>query len=144
MSLTILDENKQPLVNGLQTVHNGFTGGADEVLFYIKNLHQEYYYTHIKLEVLMPDLATGEIFTTSGWSIKLKYGSEQPTDKEWGDILVNNEIPIPDIGNNLNSETTTYHPIWIRVFCPGHTNPKIRQDMKFKLKYLKKLVGDNG
>lgn len=144
MSLIVLNTDKKPLTDSLQTTHNGFTGGHDEVLFYVKNLHEEFYYTDIKLEVVMPDLTEGEIFTTSGWSIKLKYGSEQPTDKEWGDILVNNEISIPNIGTQFIPDTTTYHPIWIRVFCPGHTSPKIKRDMNFKLKYFKKLVGDNG
>ena len=142
MSLTILDADKQIINGPLVTKHNGFTGGEDEVLIHLKNQHAEFYYHDVSLQVEMPDLVEGEIFSNSGWSIKLKYGSEQPTEKEWGDIIVNNTISIPDIGSTFAPDTDTYHPIWIRVFCPGHTTPNIKKDMNFVLMFFRKLVGE--
>ena len=143
MSLTLLDANKQIIDGPLVTTHNGFTGGEREMLIYLKNQHPEFYYSNVSLTIEMPDLVEGEVFSNSGWSIKIKYGSEQPTEKQWGDIMVNSEISIPDIGSQFAPDTDIYHPIWIRVFCPGHTTPDIKKDMSFKLKYFRKLVGDS-
>ena len=139
--LQILDKDLVVLSGPIQSFHNGFTGGAEEVLVYIKNNYANYYYKDIKLKVVMPDL-NGDIFSSSGWSIKIAQRSEQPTEKEWGEIFVNNEISISDIGNSTVANTETIHPVWIRVFCPGHTSSAIKADMSLNLKYSRRLVGD--
>lgn len=141
MSLIILDTDLQPITGPFVTEHNGFTGGQQEFLFYFKNQFPEFYYENIRLKVEMPDLALGDLFSTSGWSVKMKFGSEQPTEKEWGDIIVNNEITLPvDIGSSEVANTESLFPVWVRVFCPGHTNPQYKTDMNLSLKYFKKLV----
>lgn len=142
MSLTILDANKEIINGPLVTTHNGFTGGDYQMLIFLKNQHPEFYYHDVSLKIEMSDLVEGEIFSNSGWSVKLKYGSEQPTEKQWGDIIVNNQISIPDIGSQYIPDTDTYHPVWIRVFCPGHTTPDIKKDMNFSLMFFRKLVGE--
>lgn len=141
--LQTLNKDQEITTAPLQTFHNGFTGGSEEVLFYIKNNQIEYYYEDIKLEVEMTDLVEGDIFSQSGWSVKLVQQSEQPTEKEWGEIFVNNEISINNIGSSETADTETLYPIWVRVFCPGHTAPNIKSDMSLKLKYSKRIVGDN-
>jgi hypothetical protein len=142
--LQILTENQEITTDPIRTFHNGFTGGSDEVMFFIKNNMIEYYYEDITLKVLMPDLIENDIFSESGWSIKISQQSEQPTEKEWGEIFVNNEINITDIGSSETADTDTLHPVWIRVFCPGHTLSDIKSNMSLQLKYSKKMVGDNG
>ena len=141
--LQILNKDQEITTSALQTFHNGFTGGSEEILFYITNNHAEYYYQDITLEVIMVDLIEGDIFSESGWSIKIAQQSEQPTEKEWGEIFVNNKINIPDIGSSETANTESIYPVWVRVFCPGHTAPIIKSDMSLKMKYSKRVVGDN-
>ena len=141
MSLVILDSEQNALSGSLTTTHNGFTGGQSENLIYVKNNNAGYFYENIEVSVFMDDLEEGDIFSDSGWSIKLKATSDQPTEKEWGDILVNSKINIQSIGTTAGADTSTMRPVWIRVFCPGHTNPQIKTDMKLKLKYHKRVVG---
>lgn len=142
MSLTIFDKNLNQLTSSIPTFHNGFTGEAYEELFYIRNVHDTFYYEDITLKVNMSDLQEGEIFSESGWSIKLSNTSEQPTEKQWGDILVNSTISIPSIGSSEVANTESIIPVWIRVFCPGNTLSQIKQDMSLTLKYSKRVVGD--
>ena len=141
MSLIILDAEMQPITGPFTTEHNGFTGGQQEFLFYFKNEFPEFYYENVEISVTMPDLHLGDIFSDSGWSVKLKYGSEQPTEKQWGDILVNNSLMLPDgIGTSTVAVTETLFPVWVRVFCPGHTSPTYKTDISLELKYYKRLV----
>ncbi len=140
MSLIILDADKNPISSAFVTEHNGFTGGQEEFLFYFKNQYPEFYYENIQVIVKMPDLDTGGIFSESGWSVKIKYGSEQPTEKQWGDILINNSLTIPNIGSSVVANTESLFPVWVRVFCPGHTSPQYKKDIKLDLKYYKKMV----
>ena len=140
MSLIILDADKNPISSAFVTEHNGFTGGQEEFLFYFKNQYPEFYYENIQVIVKMPDLDTGGIFSESGWSVKIKYGSEQPTEKQWGDILINNSLTIPSIGSSVVANTESLFPVWVRVFCPGHTSPQYKKDIKLDLKYYKKMV----
>mgnify|MGYP001203430293 FL=1 len=141
MSLIILDSEQNAMSGSLITTHNGFTGGQFESLIYIKNNNVGYFYENIQVSVVMDGLDEGDIFSTSGWSIKLKATSEQPTEKEWGDILVNSTVSVADIGTAASADTTTMRPVWVRIFCPGHTDPQIKTDMKLNLKYYKKVVG---
>ena len=142
--LKVLNAQQQITTDPIRTFHNGFTGGSDEVKFFIRNNMVEYYYEDITLEVTMPDLIQNDIFSTSGWSVKIAQQSEQPTEKEWGEIFVNNNVSIPNIGSSSTADTDTLYPVWIRVFCPGHTLSDIKTNMSLKLKYSKKMVGDNG
>ena len=141
MSLIILDSDLQPVTGPFVTEHNGFTGGQHEFVFYFKNQFPEFYYENIRLRVEMPDLTIGDIFSESGWSVKIKFGSEQPTEKEWGDVIVNNEITLPEnIGSFEVANTESLFPVWVRVFCPGHTDPQYKTDISLNLKYYKKIV----
>lgn len=141
MSLIILDSELQPITGPFVTEHNGFTGGQQEFVFYFKNQFPEFYYENISLEVEMSDLDAGGLFSNSGWSVKLKFGSEQPTEKEWGDVIVNNEITLPvDIGSSEVANTESLFPVWVRVFCPGNTSPEYKTDINLSLKYYKKIV----
>lgn len=141
MSLIILDADLQPIKGPFVTEHNGFTGGQQEFIFYFKNQFPEFYYENISVKVSMPDLIEGDLFSESGWSVKLKYGSEQPTEKEWGNVVINNELVLPDsIGSAEVANTESLFPVWVRVFCPGHTSPQYKTDISLSLKYYKKIV----
>jgi len=141
MSLVILNSELQPLQE-LITNHNGFTGEAHEQKIYLRNYSSEFFYTNIRVLVRMPDLEEGDLFSSSGWSVKLKYGEEQPTDKEWGEVLINGYCQLPDLGTTQAANTESALPIWVRIYCPGHEEPKIKNDIKLMISFGKRLVGD--
>lgn len=141
MSLIFLDKDLGLLSNTeLFTNHNSFTGGEDIIKIHVKNVDPQYYYENIIITPVMDDLIEGDLFSDSGWSIKLHSSSEEPTEKEWGNILINSPVQIPNIGTEALANIESAYPIWIRVFCPGHTEPQIKKDMKLSLRYTKKVV----
>lgn len=125
----------------LVTTHNGFTGESNEKLFYLRNTEADKYYENIKISVVFPinEMPENAFYTTTGWSIKLKYGSEQPSEEEWAEINVNEILNIPNIGTKMEADTTSYKPVWVRVYCPGYTDPTIRTDISLSVSY-KELV----
>ena len=139
MSLIFLDENLEALTS-LTTSHNSFTGEEDVKLIYIKNNDPQFYYTGITVVPSMVDLEEGALFSESGWSIKLSFGSEEPTEEEWGDILPNTEVSVPNIGNSSVGNIESIFPIWVRVFCPGHSKPQIKKDLSLKIRFTEKLI----
>lgn len=139
MSLIFLDENLETLTS-LITSHNSFTGEEDVKLIYIRNNDPQFYYTGITVVPSMIDLEEGALFSESGWSIKLSFGSEQPTEEEWGDILPNTPVSVPNIGNSSVGNIESIFPIWVRVFCPGHSKPQIKKDLSLKIRFTEKLV----
>lgn len=139
MSLIFLDENLETLTS-LTTSHNSFTGEEDVKLIYIRNNDPQFYYTGITVVPSMIDLEEGALFSESGWSIKLSFGSEQPTEEEWGDILPNTPVSVPNIGNSSVGNIESIFPIWVRVFCPGHSKPQIKKDLSLKIRFTEKLV----
>jgi|SaaInl5LU_22_DNA_1037371.scaffolds.fasta_scaffold00212_9 hypothetical protein len=139
MSLIFLDENLETLTS-LTTSHNSFTGEEDVKLIYIRNNDPQFYYTGITVVPSMIDLEEGALFSESGWSIKLSFGSEQPTEEEWGDILPNTPVSVPNIGNSSVGNIESIFPIWVRIFCPGHSKPQIKKDLSLKIRFTEKLV----
>lgn len=135
------DNNFLPLTE-LVTAHNGYTGGSYEKVFYIKNNNNTKFYTDISVLIVFPpsEKPAPDLYTKTGWSVKAKYGSEQPSEEEWSSINVNASLNIPDIGKVGLSDTTTHHPIWVRVYCPGYTDPTIKDDVSIQISYIKKEI----
>lgn len=126
----------------LVTTHNGFTGESNEKLFYLRNTEANKYYENIKVSVVFPvaEKPADAFYTTTGWSVKLKYGSEQPSEEEWAEINVNETLSIPAIGTSELADTTSYKPIWVRVYCPGYTDPTIRTDISLNVSYKESVI----
>lgn len=145
MSLQVMKNETDLLTDSLQTFHNGFTGGSYETSFYIKNVFPEYYYEDITLKVVMSgELEEGSLFSETGWSIKLHKGSTSLSEQEWGDVILNQEIDLGSLGSSEVADTETLIPVQVRVFCPGHSVPQLKDNMSLSLKYSKRLVGENG
>ncbi len=107
---------------------NATVGSISETKIYIRNDNTGRYYTNISVAV---NQDTGT-FGASGFSIKLYYGSRQPTEAEWDAAPVNTPIIIPDIGTLAVGDDTTFHPFWIRAFCPaGFSLSQLRSDISF-------------
>lgn len=127
--------------NPLRTVHNGKPGGADDKLLFIRNNDESNYYTDIVVsyENLNAD-DYGEVGST-GWAVKFLYGTRRPTEEEWDSVRGGQSIGIPDIGSSSAADTYTYHPIWVRVYCPGEAPAQIREGQTIRVWFNEKLVG---
>ena len=136
------EANQNSSLTELVSSHNGYTGGSFEKKFYLRNDEADKYYTNIEVVPVFAndELPNGALYTTTGWSIKLKYGSEQPSEEEWAEINVNERLEVPSIGTIASGNTDTYYPIWVRIYCPGNTSPVIKTDFSIKVSYVESVV----
>ena len=124
-----------------RTFSDGRLGGAHEQITYLRNDDPSTYYTDLVLSYhqdLYSD--TGE-FGNTGWGVKYLYGERRPTEAEWDEVRSGEPLSIPDIGTTLAADTYTFHPIWIRVYCPGNIAAQIRENQRVKLSFYEKKVG---
>lgn len=140
--LAFYDEDYQ-VFNGnpLRTVHNGKPGGPSEKLIYIRNGDATNYYSSVIVtydNTLQDDYG---VAGSSGWSVKFLYGRRQPTEEEWDTVSAGQSIVLPDIGSKLAADTYTYHPVWIRVYCPGNAPAQIREGQKIRVYFDENKVG---
>lgn len=126
----------------IKTSHDGFTGGVVVKSIVISSLSNEHYYNNIKLiidRVAGETLDEGELFHSKGWSIKLMESFDEPTEEEWSKVFINTDLSISDIGSESSANTDSRKIIWIRLFCPGNTDPEIIESL-LTLKYNTMLV----
>lgn len=139
--LAVYDENYDVLSgNPLRTIHNGKTGGAYEKVLFIRNDDDTNYYTNVTVTYtnsLMEDFGAAG---SSGWSVKFLPGRRQPTEEEWDTVSAGQSIVLPDIGSILASDTYTYYPFWVRVYCPGDTAAQIRTGQTIKIYFEENKV----
>lgn len=142
MGLAFYDKNKQPFgTSPFRSFFDGHLGGVFEEKVYLRNDDPSVYYTNIVASIEVAAYQdTGETGTT-GWGVKLMYGERRPTEAEWDAVRPSEPIVIPDIGTTALADTFTYHPIWIRIFCPGNEPAQIRENQKLKVSFFKRKVG---
>jgi hypothetical protein len=144
MALQLFDQDLSliTVLNPLRSSHDGHKGEAHEQVVYVRNLDAAKYYTTIALqpENIGAYDDSGE-FGTTGWSVKLLYGSRQPTEAEWDGAIASAIISLPDIGSTEAADTFTNHPVWVRVYCPGSEPVQIRENVQLKLRYFERNVG---
>lgn len=141
MALAFYDQDKILFnTNPLRTKHNGYVGGPEEKLIYIKNDDSMNYYTDLVLSYEGSYDTTGE-FGTSGWSIKFLFGERRPTESEWSSVAPGTPIELPDIGDTYAADTYTYYPVWVRMYCPGGSPASIRTDQKLVCTCSEQKVG---
>ena len=133
MSLKLYNSEQNEINNlsdYIDTYHNGFTGGDYQVQLFLKADNVDLIkYINISIEPILLDI--GElVFHPSGWSMKLCYSSEQPSEKEWNESPINDVLTIPDITD------TNYKSFWLRVYCPGYTKAIVQDNLlSFNLNY---------
>ena len=126
----------------IRTSHNGFTGETIIKSFVISSISNEHYYDHIEIlvdTVAGETIADGEMFHSEGWTIKLIESVDEPTEKDWSYALPNTSIALSSIGTSSAANTNTRIIVWVRIHCPGHTDPNILESI-LKLKYNTMLV----
>jgi hypothetical protein len=140
--LAFYDEDYQ-VFNGepLRTVHNGKSGGASAKLVFIRNDDPANYYTDLVVTYENNVQDDYGVLGSTGWSVKFLYGRRQPTEEEWDSVTVGQSIVLPNIGSTSAADTYTFHPIWIRVYCPGNAPAQIREGQSIRVYFDEKKVG---
>ena len=126
----------------IKTSHDGFAGGSQVKSIGVKSISHEHYYQNIELEISkLANVLVDEntLLSDSGWSIKMKVSEVEPSEEEWAYVIPNTSILLEDIGTELNADTDFLQRVWIRLFCPGNSNPDILES-ELKLKYNTLLV----
>ena len=128
--------------NPVRARHDGRLGGADEQLLYINNDDPTVYYTDLSI-VLESDGSYDELgeYGSSGWSFKFHYGERQPTEAEWDVVRSGEAIDLPDIGTIDTADTSTYLPVWLRVYAPGNIGAQYRTGYRIVINGYPKLLG---
>ena len=140
--LAFYDENYEVFSSDpLRTVHNGFPGGADDKLIFIRNNDSSNYYTDLVVSYTNSTSDDYGLQGSTGWAVKFLYGRRQPTEQEWDNVRAGQSIALPAIGNTLAADTYTYHPIWVRVYCPGGSAAQIREGQTIQVFFSEKKVG---
>lgn len=125
----------------LRSFHDGHLGELWEDVIYLRNDSASRYYTNLVLSYTVDSYQDFGEFGTTGWGIKFMYGQRQPTEAEWDLVRSGDPLTIPDIGTTLQADTFTYHPIWVRIICPGEQSAQIRENQRVNLGFLERLVG---
>lgn len=140
-SLPVRDDSEDSRFGPARTHYDGRLGGGHEFITYIRNDDSGTYYTNLVLSYeseLYGD--TGE-FGDSGWGVKYMYGERRPTEAEWDEVRSGEPVALPDIGSTLAADTYTYHPIWVRIYCPGDTASQLRENQRLRIYYYERKVG---
>jgi|13_taG_2_1085334.scaffolds.fasta_scaffold17681_4 hypothetical protein len=95
--------------NDLVLNHNGFTGGADYITFYLMNNNSAKIYENVSVDLVINKSATNDSYT-----YKLYHGEENLSLQEWNEIETNDAITI----NELVADV--YHKITARVFLSAN------------------------
>lgn len=142
MGLNFYDDT-QTLFAGspLRSIHDGHLGGAHEEKIYVRNDDVTKYFTNVQLRLHSePYDDSGEV-GDSGWSVKFLYGERRPTEAEWDIVRSGEVLDLPDIGTVDLADTSTYHPVWVRVYCPGGVLAQTREVQELRLYRFVKMVG---
>ena len=94
---------------------NVTTGDVREVLLYVRNDNALTYYTSVSVSTNQ----TLGLFGTSGMSVKMISSTRRPTEAEWSEVLPGNAVVLPDIGAAGAGDTSTYVPVWFRMYVPA-------------------------
>jgi len=131
------------ITNPLTTVHDGKTGDEKTVQVYLRNDETTKWFSN---NIIRPiDLVDANpygdiIYTETGWGVKLRAGSQEPTSGEWEGIDWGDSANMPNIGSNAGADTATYFSFWYLITCPPNTNAKIKTDIVLNLSYTENSV----
>lgn len=120
--------------NPITTVHDGRVEEPKDVLLYVRNDDAAKAYSTVVLDFTdytYPDDIEG---SESGWSVKVKLGSLQPSEAEWATVVAGDPLSVPDI-SGVGSEA-----FWYRVVSPRGLNVGLKLDIALKLTYIESVV----
>ena len=117
--------------NPFALAFDGTVGQIIEKRLYVRNSNNVKSYESITLEPV--HLSDINILNEPGFSWKMIAGDEQPIQDQWNLVSTGNQILIPDIGDNISSDTNTYEPFWVRIEVPKGASVKTHQGVKLKI-----------
>jgi hypothetical protein len=135
------DQNLYSSTDFFRSVVDGHVGGIYEEVFYLRNDDATRYFTNIIVSYLSDVYSMNGPDGDSGWGIKFMYGERRPTEAEWDLVRAGDPIQIPNIGSTEAEDTSTYHPIWVRIYCPGNQTAQNRGSQTIRVSYLERVVG---
>lgn len=141
--LAFYDHEQNPLTtNPLKSFHNGYEGEAFENFFYLRNSDPATYYSGIIVtpKFRNPYYNDSGVSGNTGWSVKVMYGRSKPNREDWDTLEGGEEIYLPDIGTREAADTSTFHPVWFRVYCPGGTEAQIKKNIYFEISFKENQV----
>jgi hypothetical protein len=124
-----------------RTFSDGRLGGAHEQIFYLRNDDPTCYYVDLSIGYEQDLYNDSGEFGDTGWGVKYLYGERRPTEAEWDEVRSGEPLALPNIGSTLAADTYTFHPIWIRVYCPGGVAAQIRENQRIRIQFYEKKVG---
>lgn len=142
MALRFYDADQVPFgTDPHKSFYDGHIGGVYEDLIYIKNDNSGKYYVNVTVSPVFNGVVDAGNFGDTGFSIKYSYGARRPTEQEWNTIIPGAAVAIPDIGSTSAADTTTYHPIWVRMFVPGGVSAQVKTNISTRIYFYEKNVG---
>jgi hypothetical protein len=131
------------------TTHEGYSGGSHIKGYTINNPHNTHWFSNIyvKLNKIadVVDDPNNNTFHPKGWSIKLMKTPNDfpPTEEEWSVIFPNTELNLDSLGDADSPDVNTTIYFWVRVFCPGNTDPGF-YDSEISINYNALLIDNSG
>lgn len=130
-------------VSPITTIHDGKNGDTKSICVYLRNDDNTKWYSNIITSPLDTEEAYpyGDVaYTETGWGVKLKKGSTEPTQAEWDDINWGNQINMDDIGSSGSGDDSTYSPFWFLVSCPPNSEAQNKEDIQLNVSYTENAV----
>jgi hypothetical protein len=142
MGLAFYDSEQEVFgADPLRSFTDGHLGEVYEQIIYLRNDDPATYYTNLVLSYIVVAYDDLGEFGTTGWGIKFMYGQRRPTEAEWDLVRSGDPISLPDIGTTTLADISTFHPIWVRIVCPGGTAAQLRENQRLELTYYPRMVG---
>lgn len=120
--------------NPISTTHDGRIEQPRERLLYVRNDDPTKSYASVVVDFIDYTYPNDIEGAESGWSIKVKIGSLQPSETEWAAITAGDPLLIPEIVG-VDSE-----PFWYRIVSPRGLNVGLKLDIALQLDYIESTI----
>jgi len=111
---------------------DGVTGSVLIRRYFVRNDDPTKSYDNIQVQ---PIHVSGDniIAGGSGFIWKLISGDQQPLEEQWNLVTPANVVDIPDIGNGISADISTYEPFWLRIEIPKGAKVKSHEGIKLRV-----------
>ena len=120
--------------NPISTTHDGRIEQPRERLLYVRNDDSNKSYASIVVDFIDYTYPNDIEGAESGWNIKVKLGSLQPSEAEWAAITAGDPLSIPDIVG-VDSE-----PFWYKIVSPRGLNVGLKLDIAMQIDYIESTI----
>ena len=149
LALYILEDNDFTAVGSSVPLKSLLYGkDATEVtqLLFVRNTSEDTWYSNVTLTTHLAGAISygfglgpfgvepfgGGVSESS--AVKLFAGRIQPNTAGWDAITVGNTVTIGSVGSAGNPDTTTYHPVWMKLAASDHDPIRVYTDVSVVLK----------